>query len=56
MKKSLLTLSLISTIAVLGLNACGKKTHDSHMPSASKICAPLSKLSLRPLVPLITKQ
>lgn len=36
MKKSLLTLSLISTIAVLGLNACGKKTHDSHMPSQTQ--------------------
>ena len=32
MKKSLMRLSLISAIAVLGLSACNKKAHDDHMP------------------------
>lgn len=32
MKKSLMRLSLISAIAVLGLSACNKKAHDDHLP------------------------
>ena len=36
MKKSLMMLSLISAIAVLGLSACNKKAHDSHMPSQTQ--------------------
>ena len=36
MKKSLMRLSLISAIAVLGLSACNKKAHDSHMPSQTQ--------------------
>ena len=32
MKKSLMMLSLISAIAVLGLSACNKKANDDHMP------------------------
>ena len=36
MKKSLMTLSFISAIAVLGLSACDKKNHDGHMPPPAK--------------------